>query len=165
MMMHRIALGLLMAALAGSAAWAVSWTSYHNERFGTTADRPADWTEGTPPDNGDGLAFTSGDGKGKLTISGIMSVGTLQEDTSSRLQPQDGETITYKATGKNVVVVSGTKGDTIFYRRSLSSCKGRVWNMISLEYPTADKAQYDEIVAHVAGSLRAGSGAQTNDCS
>ena len=46
----------------------------------------------------------------------------------------------------------------IFYKKSLLTCKGQVWNNLVIEYPAARKKQFDELVAHVAGSLKGGPG-------
>ena len=62
------------------------------------------------------------------------------------------------------VVVSGTKGDSIFYRKSILSCRDQVWNSVSIEYPAAEKKAFDAIVTHVAGSLKAGQSEQVAEC-
>jgi hypothetical protein len=46
----------------------------------------------------------------------------------------------------------------IFYRKALISCKDIVWNDVEIVYPAEDKAKYDSLVAHIAASLRPGSG-------
>jgi hypothetical protein len=43
-------------------ALADDWRSYHNDRFGTTADVPAAWKMQPPPENDDGRIFVSPDG-------------------------------------------------------------------------------------------------------
>lgn len=57
------------------------WTAYTNARFGFRVFAPAGWKSGRPPDNGDGLSFTSPDGKSTLAAWGGFHV------TSTRLQP------------------------------------------------------------------------------
>ena len=42
--------------------------------------------------------------------------------------------------------MSGTRGDTIFYRRSIPSCGNKIWNDLVIEYPAVQKAAYDAIV-------------------
>ena len=62
------------------------------------------------------------------------------------------------------LVVSGTRGDRIFYRRWLLSCGDAVWNGLSIEYPAAGKQAYDPLVTHMSRSLRAGTGWQVENC-
>lgn len=65
---------LTIAISANSSVGASAWTSYHNTRFGTTADVPKGWRAGPPPANNDGLIFTSPDGAAELTISGMLNI-------------------------------------------------------------------------------------------
>ena len=154
--------GLLIAVLFAGAACADSWRTYRNPRFGTIAQYPAGWRMGPEPANGDGLRFTSPDGRASLTISGIFFTQSRAEEFAMRLEPEDGETITYKKQGPDWIVVSGVNGDRIFYRKSLLTCG--VWNDVSMEYPAADKAEFDAIVGHVAASLKGGHGAGSIPC-
>ena len=158
-----IAAVVVLAVVAPAAA--AEWKTYVNERFGTTADVPADWQAGEPPENGDGLKFTSPDGAASVAVFGSLhSFDTIAEAMAIYEAPEDGETITYRHRDKRALVVSGTRDGTIFYRRWILSCGDTVWNGVSIEYPAADKAAYDALVAHVARSLRAGTGWQVETC-
>lgn len=162
-----VALAVLFAAvlfLSGSAQ-AGLWQTYVNDRFGATADVPANWKAGEPPANNDGQAFTSPDGRASITVSGILNVDdTVAEAFASREEAFDGETITYKHRDKHSVIVSGTKGDRIFYRKSILACRDQVWDSVSIEYPAAQKQAFDSIVSRVAGSLKAGRSWQVAEC-
>ena len=152
---------LLLASIAillAGGARAESWRSYHNERFGTTADAPANWTMGPEPENDDGREFTSPDQHAQLTISGIFANVDANDELASRLEAGQGETITFKKRQGKWVVVSGTKGDRIFYRKTLLSCGDQVANDLFIEYPAAEKEKYDALVAHVTASIRPGRG-------
>jgi hypothetical protein len=166
---HRgVSIALVSIALAvgiANASAADSWQSYTNERFGATADLPTGWTAGEPPANGDGLAFTSPNGEAtEIVAGGLAGTESIAQDFQIYSSPDDGETITYKKVGKHSIVVSGTAGDRIFYRKSILACRDQVWDTISLEYPAAKKADYDAIVTHVAKSLRAVNGYQIDHC-
>ncbi len=80
-------------------------------RFGTTADVPEGWRAGPPPENNDGLVFTSPDGKAELIISGSLNI---EDDLDVAFKfyetPQQGEMITYKRRAGNAITISGTKG-------------------------------------------------------
>ncbi len=153
-----------LAAFAIAAAHAESWRTYRNDRFGATADVPAGWRMGEAPENDDGRVFSSPDGRARITISGAYAVLPRAEELDIMLKPDAGETIDYKHQGGDSLVVSGRKGDRIFYRRSLLSCGGTVWNTVYLDYPAAEKRAFNSIVAHVAGSLRGGKAYGTGNC-
>jgi hypothetical protein len=160
-----ILVALIALAAAGARAEGGAWRSYHNERFGTTADVPSAWRAGPPPENNDGLIFTSPDGAAKLTISGSLNIwDNLKEGFDFYETPQEGEKITYKHHDRGSLTLSGTKGDRIFYTKHLLSCRGQIWNNIYLEYPAARKIEFDDLVAHVAKSLRPGAGYQIANC-
>jgi hypothetical protein len=131
-----------------------AYRTYHNERFGVSADVPRDWRAGRPPDNGDGLKFTSPDGTAALIVSGgYRMADSVAEALNSEQAADEGETITYQTRGPRMAVISGMRGETIFYRKVVVSCKDQVMNHVSIEYPLARKQQFDALVAHVAASL------------
>lgn len=156
----------LIASLSAKAlAESQTWSTYHNLRFGTTADVPQGWRSGPPPANNDGLIFTSQDGTAQLTVSGSLNIqDSLEAAFESYETPEKGETISYKHRAGHAVTLSGTKGDRIFYTKHLLSCRDQIWNSIYLEYPAARKAAFDALVAHVAKSLRPGKGTQIENC-
>ena len=52
-------------------------------------------------------------------------------------------------------MVSGTKGDRVFYRKAVLSCDGReaVWHHIAREYPARMKPTYEPIVDHLCATV------------
>jgi hypothetical protein len=131
-----------------------AYRSYHNERFGVSADVPRDWRAGRPPDNGDGLKFTSPDGTATLIVSGGYRIAaSVAEALNSEQAADEGETVTYQTRAPRMAVISGMRGATVFYRKVVVSCKDQVMNHVSIEYPLARKQQFDALVAHVAASL------------
>jgi hypothetical protein len=155
-------IGLSIAAatlLLGFAcpAPAADYRNYANARFGTAADVPAGWRADEEPENGDGLVFRSPDGKASVTVSGSLHVwDTIDEAMKIYEEAGQGETITYRHREPRVLVVSGTRGDTIFYARHVLSCRDQIWNNVHIEYPAAQKAAYDAMVTHIARSLHGG---------
>jgi serine/threonine-protein kinase len=152
---------IVLASIAG-AAWAETWRTYVNPRFGVSAQVPSDWTMGPEPANDDGRAFTAPDGSAEIIVSGILSTLSRDQEFSIRTAPNPGETISYKAVRGAVVVVSGTRADKIFYRKSVLNCG--IWNDVSIEYPAVEKAKYDVLVVHVAASLEPGRGYSRRPC-
>jgi hypothetical protein len=140
-----------------------TWKTYFNDRYGTTIDYPTRFKPGPPPDNNDGQSFTADDGA-ELAVWG--SLNALDHDVAGleaflRENPKEGETITYRAAGKNWLVLSGTRKDGVFYARYLFSHKSEVVNAFRIIYPAALASAYGPIVARLAKSLHAGRGYQT----
>jgi len=138
-----------------------AWTSYRNPRFGTTIDYPARFRPGRPPDNNDGLAFTAPDG---ATLSVWGSLNVMERDVAGleaflREGKQDAR-VTYRAAGKNWLVLSGVQADRVFYERHVFSHRNEVENAFQISYPAALAATYDPIVARISKSLRPGRGYQ-----
>lgn len=144
------------AMFAPSTADAAQFT-YVNERFGTVCTFPDEvfTTRQPEPDNGDGQQWLSPDGA-NLTCSGILNI---DDDTpkdfvaAEKASKEPGYTITYSKTGKDWAVLSGLKGENIFYERRLFGGDG-VIRTVWIEYPPALKAKYDPLVGPIAGSLK-----------
>jgi serine/threonine-protein kinase len=158
-------LALLLLCFSIQPAAAETYRVYANERFGATAEVPASWRADPPPANGDGLVFRSPDGHAALTVSGSLNIAdTVAEAMRDQGTPNDGESVTYRKAGKRDVTLSGTKGDKIFYRKSILVCRDQIWNSFHLEYPARDKKAYDALVTRVARSLRGGPSQQIAGC-
>ena len=139
-----------------------AWRIYVNDRFGTSIEYPSRFRPGRPPDNNDGQSFTASDGAtlavwGSLNID-ELDIKALEADISEGRA--EGERITYRASGKNWFVLSGTRGDSLFYSRYLLSHRGEVKNAFEIVYPAALASAYDPIVARISKSLRPGRGYQ-----
>src|SRR5262245_26998849 len=153
-----IALTILPDVARAQEAWAI----YRNDRFGTTIDYPTRFRPGRPPENNDGLSFTAADG---ATLSVWGSLNALEHDVAgleafARENPKDGEQVTYRATGKNWLVLSGTRGDRVFYQRHLFSHRNEIINAFEISYPAALRASYDPVVARLSRTLRPGRSVQ-----
>ena len=139
-----------VSALAASPACAEGWTRYCNARFGQCADIPATYRSDPPPENGDGLVFRDGAGM-SITVSAMYNA--LNDSVASQRQSniELEAAPTYQAQGSNWFVISGVKGDNIFYLKSFvtKSTISDLW----IEYPAARKADYDAVVARVVKSF------------
>jgi hypothetical protein len=142
------------------------YRTYRNDRFGVSADVPTDWKPGREPDNNDGLVFTSPDGAATITVSGILNADDTpaSQVIAEEQQAQSGETVTYRNKGPRQAVVSGTRDSMIFYRKTMLSCRDQVVNHLVIEYPAAQKQDFDALVTHVASSMRTSPGWQIRSC-
>jgi hypothetical protein len=150
--------GLLLIAFTGAAS-AETWKLYVNARFGERAEYPADrFKPNPPPANGDGQSFMASDGA-TLAIFGAYNVDNsspAEYEAFLRGTDTDYRNVTYHATGKDWLVMSGTRGDTIYYEKYLFTGRksDAITNGLVVTYPSAAKATYDPIVARMAKSLR-----------
>jgi hypothetical protein len=157
---------LCFAAAAPAAAQTSGgspWQIYQNDRYGTTIEYPGFFKPEPPPDNDDGQRFKSADGAefavfASYNASDFDIAGYLQ-DTLKNLDP--GAAVTYQAHGDDWFVISGTKGDGIFYQRRLLSHGKEMTEGFVMSYPARLKQLYDPIVARMAKSFRSGPGFQT----
>ncbi|MDX8447390.1 hypothetical protein [Mesorhizobium captivum] len=145
-----------LLAIATTAAIAKPFT-YVNARFGTACTFPDQIFSITEaePENGDGQQWTAPDGA-SLTCSGIYNI---DNDTpkgfvaGEKANTGQGYKITYSRAGKNWAVLSGLKGDRVFYERRLFG-KDDVIRTVWIEYPSSLKAKYDPLIVAIAASLR-----------
>jgi hypothetical protein len=162
MISRRLVLSATLSALPFAADAQEAWATYRNTRFGTSIEYPARFRPGRPPDNNDGLGFTAPDGA-TLSVWGSLNIDEhdiARLETSLRESAEASERITYRAAGNNWLVLSGTRGGRLFYRRYLLSHRNEIVNAFEIGYPEALKAVYDPIVRRISTSLRPGRGYQ-----
>ena len=163
-MRRATAILLALAGVVALLAQASPVGAYVNDRYGVSVDVPADWRADPPPDNDDGRTFHSPDGAATIVVFGNLQIGdSIAGAMDEMAKPRDGERITLLKRGARSLTVSGFAGAQIFYRRSLLTCGGQVWNNVEISYPASQKAAYDKVVAHLAASLR-GAGAAGMNC-
>ena len=141
------------------------WATYHDARYGTTADYPADvfTVRARPPPDGDGQIFHTADGHARLMIYGMRNFD--EDSPSSYVQKYFNKPeVTYKRTKWPFFVVSGVRDGEIFYSRcNFPIIINSIIDCIELRYPAKDKAKWDAIVTRISNSLRAGKGADRQE--
>jgi len=142
---------------------AETWRTYRNPRFGTTIEYPDRFRPGRPPENGDGLGFSSADG---AAFSVWGSHNSLEHDLSgletfARETLSKNQRVTYEARGGNWFVLSGSQGNKTFYQRYLLSHRQQIVNGFEISYPGGLSGPYDPIVTRMSRSFRAGRGIDT----
>lgn len=139
-------IGKSLVCAAGLAlAWAASAQA-------APADRPAivprGWTTEPVPGDRMIIRYVSPDGRAVLTLRDMP----LDRPVSAILRG-DGESVTYRQRGRSWAVVSGYRGDEIYYRRANAACDGRRWHVIELTYPARDKRAMDATVTYISHRL------------
>ena len=148
---HLVLLALFLPIIAYATS-SYDWHQYSNLGFGATADVPNGWKQAEPPDNGDGLKFTSPNSEATVAIWGSFELGD-GINYEAMTTPDTGEKITYNINKPKLVVISGTKGSNTFYRKHMLTCDKKVWISFEIKYPTSRKNNYAPILEHIAHSL------------
>lgn len=131
------------------------WQSYVNDRFGMSFDFPADvFTPLEPPQNGDGRSFASPD----ASLQIFATHNTLGETPRSMKRDmvglEDYQEVTYSPSGDTWLVLSGFRGDRIFYEKYFF--RDDVVSAFAIEFPRERKPFYSPIIERMEDSFRAG---------
>lgn len=114
---------------------------------------PPNWHLQPADPNWHGKRFLSPDGSSWLAV---YSFPVADESIARHMQSvafAEGETLTYLRGQPDWIVVSGTKGDRIFYRKAAIACNGKVWHHIAFEYPSDQRQQMIPFVMRAATIL------------
>lgn len=171
----------LAAVLAGLVATPLvaerrdySWIAFRDSRLGFSFEYPSALfvaEAGDPTDalkdrtsRRSGQVFRSRDGKAYLQAAAFEN--TQRVNAATYKAQVAGSTyrdtrITYDRVGDTFFVLSGTRGATEYYERVTFSCGGRLINVWTMTYPTAEKGLYDRLVEEVARTFRPGEGPQS----
>jgi hypothetical protein len=62
--------------------------------------------------------------------------------------------LTYRPRGRSWFVLSGYRGDDIYYEKVMFSCAGGVVNVLAITYPADQRNVYDPLVEHMEDTFR-----------
>ena len=153
-------LTFVIIVLAGSLPARAEWQVYENPRFGFTFTYPAHiFTPEPEPENGDGNRFFSIDAEAVLTVWG--SYNALDQTPRTYFKWARDEigvvdNVTYKRIAKDWMVISGFKGDLVYYEKTIFSCNFDRLTSISITYPASRKKDYDGLIGKITKSLDPG---------
>lgn len=136
---------------------------YCNARFGYCIDYPANaLTPQEEAQNGDGRRFINKRGEVILTVFGRLNQDangdplSLQQqfaqDMASLEKVGSSTVIAYKKKGTNFYILSGTKGNKVFYHKMI--IKEDAFCFALLEYPKSEKQIYDAYCKVVFDSFK-----------
>lgn len=177
-----VVLAAATLALAATAAWqpvpvaaapqsftsgTTDWVTVKHARRGFMIAYPASlFTPQQGIGGEDGRVFATPDGKARLLVgtfenSADFTLGAYRDYLLK--ENYTGARLDYERMKDKWFVISGTRGDTMFYERVTFTCGGRLVNSWAMLYPIAERRHYDRIVEVVARSYQAGAGA-TGQC-
>ncbi len=146
-------------------AWSqdAGWETYRSQRFGYSLVFPARIVEPRSElKDGRGIEFASDDGLVKLKVladynAGNVSLGDYR--TSILRDLADSSQLEYGPMGRSWFVLSGVRGESIYYQKVIFACGGRVINAFSLTYPAQLRHAFDQIVTTIEKNFHPTAGA------
>jgi len=143
-------------------AAAQSWQTYVNPRYGFSIDYPPQFRAAPPPANGDGRDFAATD-EAHFSVYGELNNPGGKERTIPEFEEyirdssgSDYSHVTYRFADAGILVLSGVRGDRVFYEKYILSQHGQIVNAFVMTYPTGAKALYDAIAARMSKSFHPG---------
>jgi hypothetical protein len=151
---HIIALGLALAP-AVAAAEPMSWVTYRVPETGAAVDLPTSiFTEQAgKPEAGYGARFLTSDRRADLTVQSVANnAGLSPAEFLARKNPPPN--IVYKRVTPRFFVVSSFAKGKIWYDRC--NFAGRHIHCVLINYPAAEKRQWDSVVTRISNTLAGG---------
>lgn len=148
------ALAIALSAASPVPAQAANWTTYRIPESGTSVDIPTSvFTEQAGKPDGYGQKFRTPDGDADLTVQAVRrQQGISPAAFLAAKQPPSG--IVYKRVTPDFFVVSSIKRDKIWYDRC--NFTSRYVHCVLINYPAAEKRQWDQVVTRISHSLSGG---------
>jgi hypothetical protein len=150
---------LAFTALGATGAMA-AWQSEQDPDIGFTFSYPSELFERTA---GDGKPFfhyfASQDSNAKFIAGGWdNSAGKSPESLKRWMIENVGgyDELTYRPSGRSWFVLSGYRGDTIYYEKVMFSCRDRLVNVFAITYPTSQRDLYDSVVERMENAFKPG---------
>jgi hypothetical protein len=146
-----IALTIILASTA-AAAQPLRWERFVVPETGTSVDIPRSifTTDAGQPQTGYGQRFLSSDRQANLTVQSVPNeAGDSPAAFLAKRKPPSG--IEYKRVTSRFFAVSSFRNDKIWYDRC--NFAGRFINCVLINYPAAEKREWDEVVTRISNTL------------
>jgi hypothetical protein len=151
---HWLYTALTLALTATLApAGETEWRRYAIPSTGTSVEMPVTifTRDAGPPEGGTGRRFFSDDNRADLTVQSVPNPDNDAPATFlAKKNPPPG--IIYKRVTPDCFVVSSIRNDRIWYNRC-NRANGAM-NCVMINYPAAEKRQWDSIVTRISQTLR-----------
>jgi hypothetical protein len=137
------------------------WVELRDRDFGFTYQVPANTFVPAGEDKPSTYGFKSRNGDAKLMFSAWNNKEGRSPDGFKRwlLTNAEGyDELTYRPRGRSWFVLSGYRGDSIYYEKVMFSCGGQVVNVFAISYPVKRRDRYDQIVERIEDHFRPGNG-------
>lgn len=150
--LRRFVLALVALIAFGSLSLAATerWIELHDPQFGFKYSFPEALFASVAGDGKPGFhyfAANSSDAKFLVGAWDNRDGATPQHFKRWMIANAGGyEEITYQPRGRSWFVLSGYRGDQIYYEKVMFSCRERIVNILAIAYPIAERDRFDPIV-------------------
>ena len=141
-----------LAMLPSWAAGQQDWSVYRDKRFGMQINFPASLLD-TVEENREGVVIAGPDARLEMSARQVPGLANTQQLRELVEQTEGYENVTYSPGGNRWLVVSGYRGDDIFYEKFFLS-RGLVRGF-SMQYPVSLRRLYDPVVERMEDSFKA----------
>jgi hypothetical protein len=152
-------LGLALAValgLSSAPALAQSWTVYRDSVSDCRLDYPSSLFTQEPFDlEQDIQRFSGPDDQTYFRVRGVNNQDKLNPSQikARYLQSDIPGDIVYERTRPDFLVLSGTRGDSIFYTKVAVSSDDRMICILEITYPSSLKRRFDDVVTRMSRSF------------
>ena len=151
---------LLAVVMLGSASAAPQqWVPQRDPHFGFRFFYPQTMFSRLEGERPSFHYFASADSTAKFLVGGWHNRnGATPESFKSWLLANAGgyDEVTYRLRGRSWFMLSGYRGDHIYYEKVMFSCAERVVNVYAISYPVAQRDLYDPVVERMEDNFRPG---------
>jgi hypothetical protein len=142
----------LLAFPMVAAAQPVDWQKYVVPETGANVDLPMTIfsKDAGQPESGYGRRFLTADGRANLTVQSVPN-DTRDSPAVFLAKMNPPSNIVYQRVTPNFFVVSSFRKDKIWYNRC--NFAGRFMNCVLINYPAAEKRQWDSVVTRISDTL------------
>jgi hypothetical protein len=158
--MKQIALSVLVHLATTSPVWATTppWAMERDVDLGFHFSYPPELFQRTEGEGKPGFHyFVSDDSEAKFMVGAWNNeAGQTPSEFKNWLLANTGgyDEQTYMPRGRSWFVISGYRGDDIYYEKVLFSCAGGVVNVFAISYPKDERHVYDPVVERMEDSFR-----------
>jgi hypothetical protein len=138
-----------------------AWSSERDPALGFAYSYPSDLFDRI---EGDGKPsfhyFSSEDSEAKFLVGGWdNSAGQSPASLKRWMMENVGgyDELTYRPRGRSWFVLSGYRGDKIYYEKVMFSCRDRLVNVFAITYPISQREIYDPVVERMENAFTPGS--------
>jgi hypothetical protein len=149
------------AAVAPLAAAVAGWSSQRDADLGFAYSYPTDLFGRI---EGDGKPsfhyFASEESEAKFLVGGWNNAAEQSPDSFKRWMMENVggyDELTYRPRGRSWFVLSGYRGDSIYYEKVMFSCQGKLVNVFAITYPISQRDIYDPVVERMEDTFKPGS--------
>jgi hypothetical protein len=143
---------LAVCPVAAASTTPRGWQKYVVPETGANVDFPNEIfsQDAGQPESGYGRRFLTADGRANLTVQSVPNdAGDSPAVFLAKMNPPSN--IVYKRVTPNFFVVSSFRNGKIWYNRC--NFAGRFMNCVLINYPAAEKRQWDSVVTRISNTL------------